>query len=763
MTDADKSKRQLIEELADLRRQVADFAKSKAVLEATIEHLPFDFWVLGADGRYTMQNGASKAHWGDRLGMTPAEAAPDGKVLALWQANNRRAFAGQKVHEEATLTANGQQRFLYNVIVPVRLAEQITSILGVNIDMTEQKRAEAALRDSEERFRKVFEEGPVGVLLVDTDGAIQRCNRRFCEMLGYSEDEIIARGLAGISHHDDWQRDYPYVSRLWRGEIPYYHVEKRYLRKDGQAVWTELTVSLMHDAAGKPVNNIGMVRDITDRKQAEEELKQAHQELEERVRQRTAELSSVNQQLEAVYDGMSDGLLVADIETRRFVCANTAIGRMLGYSQADFRALSVTDIHPQEARPLVAELFAAMARGELEVSEELPVLRKDGTLFYASICGRTLSYDDRSCVVGLFRDITERKRTQEALKESEQRYRELVANLGEGLGIADLQECFTFANPAAERLFGVPPGGLVGRAAQEFLTADQCARFLEQSKIRQTGEKTTYELEIVRPDGESRSLLITGVPNLDRAGRFIGTWGLFFDITQNKQAQKALEREHRTLKHLLQSSDHERQTIAYEIHDGLAQYLAGALMQFDVHEHLKEINPREAAKAYEAGVTMLRQGHYEARRLISGVRPPILDEAGVVAAISHLVNEHTRRRGPKIAFRSSVDFHRLVPILENAIYRITQEALTNACKYSKSSKVLVRLAQHGPRLRIEVQDRGVGFKPDEVGENRYGLAGIRERARLLGGTLAVDSRLGKGTRVMVELPVVLRSQAEEET
>ena len=123
------------------------------------------------------------------------------------------------------------------------------------------------------------------------------------------------------------------------------------------------------------------------------------------------------------------------------------------------------------------------------------------------------------------------------------------------------------------------------------------------------------------------------------------------DVTERKQAEEAVERERRTLKHLLQSSDHERQVIAYEIHDGLAQHLAGAIMQFDAFDHLKETKAKQAADAYHAGMTMLRQGHFEARRLISGVRPPILDEAGIVAAISHLVNEERRQKGPKIEFQ----------------------------------------------------------------------------------------------------------------
>ena len=150
---------------------------------------------------------------------------------------------------------------------------------GSATDIDDQKRAEEALRESEERFRKIFEEGPLGILLVGTDGRIQRANRSFREMLGYSESEMIALGVAGIAHPEDWERDYPFVSRLWRGEISHYQVERRYLRKDGQVIWGHLTVSLMRDEAGKPMDAIGMIEDITERKRAEENLQNSERTL----------------------------------------------------------------------------------------------------------------------------------------------------------------------------------------------------------------------------------------------------------------------------------------------------------------------------------------------------------------------------------------------------------------------------------------------------------------------------------------------------
>jgi signal transduction histidine kinase len=231
---------------------------------------------------------------------------------------------------------------------------------------------------------------------------------------------------------------------------------------------------------------------------------------------------------------------------------------------------------------------------------------------------------------------------------------------------------------------------------------------------------------------------------------------LLRDTTERRQAQELLKKEHRTLKHLLQSSDHERQLIAYEIHDGLTQQLAGAIMQLETYWHQKDAKPREAAKAYEAALTMLRQGHFEARRLISGVRPPILDESGIVAAVAHLVNEQKLLNGPSIEFLGEVSFRRLAPILENAIYRIVQEGLANACKHSKSDRVRVELVQCGDLLRIKVQDWGVGFDPAAARDDRFGLEGIRERARLLGGRTTFESAPKRGTSITVELPLVLR-------
>ncbi len=339
-------------------------------------------------------------------------------------------------------------------------------------------------------------------------------------------------------------------------------------------------------------------------------------------------------------------------------------------------------------------------------------------------------------------------------------FRKFAEASGEGFGMTDLDGRIAYANSTVARLFGEErPENMVGQSIAAYYTEEYLQRRKEEMipcllRVGHWHVETTILPRGTEPRTISQSTFLIR----DEEGNPLRVGVVIRDVTDRKRAEESLHREYRNLKHLLQSSDHERQLIAYEIHDGLAQQLAGALMQFQTFGHMKDKNPKEAAKAYDAGLTMLQQGHFEARRLIAGVRPPILDESGIVEAVAHLVHELGREKGPRIEYRSRVDFGRLDPILENAIYRIAQEALANACQHSKSQRISIRLVQSGDRLRIEIRDWGVGFDPKAVPKNHFGLEGIRQRARLLGGKFGIRSTPGEGTRVTVELPLVLRDE-----
>jgi two-component system sensor histidine kinase DegS len=207
------------------------------------------------------------------------------------------------------------------------------------------------------------------------------------------------------------------------------------------------------------------------------------------------------------------------------------------------------------------------------------------------------------------------------------------------------------------------------------------------------------------------------------------------------------------LREMLNLQEQEHKLVAYEIHDGLSQMLAGALFKFQSVSELRETDVPAAQKLCDEGVELLRKAMIETRRLINGLRPPILDDSDIAAAITSLIAEYRRQEHAEITFLHD-DFGRLATPLERALFRITQECLTNACRYSQSKQIRVTLRKDRGHARLEVQDWGVGFDPSSVTGDHFGLRGINERVRLLGGNVTIHSVPTQGTHIIVELPLI---------
>jgi signal transduction histidine kinase len=224
-------------------------------------------------------------------------------------------------------------------------------------------------------------------------------------------------------------------------------------------------------------------------------------------------------------------------------------------------------------------------------------------------------------------------------------------------------------------------------------------------------------------------------------------------VKERRHAEQLLLKEQRYLRDLLELQDRDRQMVSYEIHDGLVQQLVAAIMQLEMFRRLAGQSHNEVWKTFETGLQRLNECMREARQLINGLRSPVLNELGVVAAIEDLISQNSNQDTPEIDFVHHLDRERLTPSLENVVFRIVQESLTNARRYSQSDRLLVRLTQRDDYIRIEVQDWGIGFNPRNVGDGHFGLEGIQERARLFGGSATIKSALGRGTRIVVQLPL----------
>jgi PAS domain S-box-containing protein len=337
------------------------------------------------------------------------------------------------------------------------------------------------------------------------------------------------------------------------------------------------------------------------------------------------------------------------------------------------------------------------------------------------------------------------------LQESQDRFRTLTENAFDLICEIDERGVYRYLSPNHRQVLGWDVDALVGQDALNFIHPDQ-RQFIEQRLAQAVREGSgCVEVQVQAANGEYRWFETTGQSYRTAGGelRFVV---ISRDVTDRRAAQDRLRREQEYQRRLLALQDADRRLMAYEIHDGLVQDLYGAQLFL---ESVKVAGAFAAddAKAFKSAVELLRGAIEEARRLINGLRPPILDERGLIAALEHLAHDMEQTWGVCIDFHAQVQFDRLSATVENAVYRIVQECLNNVQQHSDTDRAQVELTHEGNWLRVAVSDRGKGFDPAEVSSNRYGLAGIRERTRLLGGEAQIDSRPGAGVTVVVRLPL----------
>jgi len=297
---------------------------------------------------------------------------------------------------------------------------------------------------------------------------------------------------------------------------------------------------------------------------------------------------------------------------------------------------------------------------------------------------------------------------------------------------------------------GMSADAVIGHDVAGFTTPESAQQFRRAiGAVFDTGRPQAVESSVPRPDGGCNSFSIRLGPVLV-AGRPAAVVACCENTLPLKTSEQTLQRERTLLKRLLKLQERERQLVSYEIHDGLAQYLAGAMMHLQACEHAAADAPGQAE--LREGLRLLRAATDEARRLIGGLRPPSLDELGIIAAVESLAAD-ARVDVPRVEFTHSLPASRLPADLETTIFRIVQESLSNVRRHAQANAVRIRLEQSGTAVRVIVEDDGVGFDPTGLPGDRFGVEGIRPRGRLLGGEPTISSGDGHGTRVSVELPI----------
>jgi PAS domain S-box-containing protein len=357
-------------------------------------------------------------------------------------------------------------------------------------------------------------------------------------------------------------------------------------------------------------------------------------------------------------------------------------------------------------------------------------------------------------VLGICKDVTEQLEAETALRQAEERFRTMAVDAPVIIFQTDREGRCTFVNQKWCEIASEKPEDALGESWQKYVHPDDRQRYLaEWRESVRAGRPFLSEVRFVQPSGHIHWLMSSATAVRDASGAVTGYIGTAVDITDRKQALETLESEQELLRHTIQLQDQERQLISYEIHDGLVQYVTGALMQLQaLHDKVRD---PEMAQEFEPVLSGLQKAVAEGRRVVNGIRTPVLDDWGIVAALEYLIEEEDRAH-VEIEFVKPDDLRRMAPNVEEALFRIAQEAMTNARKHSRTQKLRIELKRQGDRLRLEIRDWGVGFSPAVQGKGVHGIKSMYERARIAGGQCTIESAPGSGALVVVDLPFAPR-------
>jgi len=388
------------------------------------------------------------------------------------------------------------------------------------------------------------------------------------------------------------------------------------------------------------------------------------------------------------------------------------------------------------------------------------VIAAGGSIRWQQWTNRAL-FDEQGRIVELQstgRDVTDRKTAEEKLKVSEETYRLLIENVNESIVVAQ-DGVLKFANPKAVQLIGYSKEEIRSRPFIEFVHPDDRDMVSINYAKRMKGEEVPahYSFKVVTKDGVIRWLELSAVL-FTWEGR-PATLNFLSDITDRKKVEKELKKSHRQVrsfaKRLAEAEEIERQKIARELHDQVGQNLTALGINLSIlRSQLSGTLTGQTDARLNDSMSILAETAKRIRDVMSDLRPSVLDDYGLMAAIRWLSERISARTGLAIGVEGQDTKADLSSETEITLFRIAQELLTNITKHAKATEVGIRLESMYGRVRFIISDNGIGFDPtalDQAGESRWGLLNVRERTDAIDGILTIASRPGQGTRVVIEV------------
>ncbi|PYU89590.1 MAG: hypothetical protein DMG25_18645 [Acidobacteria bacterium] len=615
----------------------------------------------------------------------------------------------------------------------------------VRYSMASRAQATERVKEPAEYTRAIVETAPESLLVLDRDLRVKAANLSFYKTFLASPQETEDRLLHDLPN-GEW--NIPELRSLLEGTLEngagFEDFEvTRELPGAGPRTLL-LSARLIRPEPDKLI--LLTIEDGTERQRAQELLRR-EKEFTERLINSTV-----------------DGILAFDRQCR-YTVWNPGMERVFGVGKEKTIGRCAFEVFPFLKETGEDKFFLDALAGKSVVAKDIPYrvleMGREGfyEAYYSPVRDACGGAEGAGAIIGglaIIHDITERKRAEQALQESEERYRELFENASDLIYIADLQGNIIDLNKAAERITGYCRAEALGMNLAHIIAPDQMGRTAEMlgHKLATSGQ-TTDEVDIVAKDGR-RVALETSTRLIVSDGRPVAVQGMARDITERRRSENSLRELSARLMH---AQDQERRRIARELHDSTAQTLSALAVNLAL---LKQHADEPGGRAFDLlaeSEALVDEASREIRTVAQLLHPPQLEEAGLAAAV--------RGYSTSFAERSGVDLDLDVPLaltarlpqdVETAIFRILQEGLTNIHRHSGSPTAGVRLALEDSEVTLEVRDQGRGM-PLEILDTSgsiaglgVGVAGMRERVRQLGGRLEIASG-STGTTVKAILPV----------